>query len=99
MDWLERYAFPEEARFADLDYAERAYSRFVEDMRRGPNTRACVFASAHTEATLLLMDLLDESGLATMVGRVSTVSYTHLDVYKRQEPERWCRELRAALNF
>ena len=29
------------------------------------------FASAHTEATLLLMDLLDESGLATMVGRVS----------------------------
>ena len=71
LDWLERYAFPEEARFADLDYAERAYSRFVEDMRRGPNTRACVFASAHTEATLLLMDLLDESGLATMVGRVS----------------------------
>lgn len=71
LDWLERYAFPEEARFADMGYADTAYERFVEDMRRGPNTRACIFASAHTEATLLLMDKLDASGLSTMVGRVS----------------------------
>lgn len=65
LDWLERYAFPEEARFADMGYADTAYERFVEDMRRGPNTRACIFASAHTEATLLLMDKLDVSGLST----------------------------------
>lgn len=71
LDWLERYAFPEEARFAGMGYADTAYERFVEDMRRGPNTRACIFASAHTEATLLLMDKLDASGLSTMVGRVS----------------------------
>ncbi len=71
LEWLERCAFPEESRFADTDYAARAYARFVEDMRRGPNTRACVFASAHTEATLLLMDMLEASGLACMVGRVS----------------------------
>lgn len=71
LDWLNRYAFPEESRFSDIEYADRAYDRFVVDVRRGPNTRACVFASAHTEATLLLMDKLEASGLVTMVGRVS----------------------------
>ena len=71
LDWLNACAFPEESRFADLDYAARAYGRFVEDVVCGPNTRACVFATAHVEATLLLMDMLEKSGLVTMVGKVS----------------------------
>lgn len=71
LDWLNAYAFPEESRFADSEYADEAYRRFVEDVRRGPNTRACVFATAHAEATLLLMDQLEASGLVTMVGKVS----------------------------
>lgn len=35
------------------------------------NTRACVFATIHPEATIHLMDLLEESGLCTMVGKVN----------------------------
>lgn len=71
LDWLDQYTFPEESKYADLEYAGPAYQRFVEDMRRGPNTRACVFATLHTEATLHLMDLLEGSGLCTMVGKVN----------------------------
>lgn len=71
LDWLNTHTFPEESRYADLDYARAAYGRFVEDVRRGPNTRACVFGTIHTEATLLLMDLLEASGLGTMVGKVN----------------------------
>ena len=71
LDWLDRHAFPEEARYADLDYARKAYTRFVEDMKHGPNTRACVFATLHGPATLLLMDLLEASGLVAMVGKVN----------------------------
>jgi len=71
LDWLNTHTFPEESRYADLDYARTAYRRFVEDMRRGPNTRACIFGTIHTQATLLLMDLLEESGLCTMVGKVN----------------------------
>ena len=51
LDWLNACAFPEESRFADLDYAARAYGRFVEDVVRGPNTRACVFATAQPMLT------------------------------------------------
>ena len=71
LDWLDRHAFPEETRYADLEYARKAYIRFVDDMKRGPNTRACVFATIHAPATLLLMDLLEKSGLVAMVGKVN----------------------------
>lgn len=71
LDWLNQYIFPEESRYASLDYADQAYRRFVEDVRRGPNTRACVFATVHRPATIRLMDLLEESGLCAMVGKVN----------------------------
>ena len=71
LDWLNTHTFPEEAKYRDLEYARAAYTRFVEDVRRGPNTRLCVFATLHTPATLLLMELLEEAGLSAMVGRVN----------------------------
>lgn len=70
LDWLNRYAFPEEARYADMEYAEKAYAAFAEELRKGPNTRAVVFATIHVPATELLMDLLERSGLVSMVGKV-----------------------------
>lgn len=71
LEWLNTHTFPEESRYADPEHADRAYRRFVEDVRRGPNTRACVFATIHPEATIHLMDLLEASGLCTMVGKVN----------------------------
>lgn len=71
LDWLNTHTFPEESRYNDPDYANRAYQAFVHDMTWGPNTRACVFATLHTDATIHLMDLLEESGLCTMVGKVN----------------------------
>lgn len=71
LHWLRTRAFPEEAKYDDLGYAERAYSAFVDDIRRGPNTRAVVFATRHVPATRLLMNILEESGLVTMVGKVN----------------------------
>ena len=71
LDWLDTHTFPEEARSRDLDYAGRAYDIFAGDLKASATTRACVFATAHTQATLLLMDRLEESGLITLVGRVN----------------------------
>ena len=71
LDWLDNNTFPEEGRYADEDYAKEAYGIFVRDMLHGPNTRGCVFATIHAPATETLMDLLEESGLVTMVGKVN----------------------------
>ncbi|HAG68386.1 MAG TPA: guanine deaminase [Lachnospiraceae bacterium] len=70
LPWLASYAFPEEARYADIDYAAAAYAMFVKELRHSATTRACVFATAHKAATLKLMELLEESGLVTFVGKV-----------------------------
>lgn len=68
LDWLNTHTFPEEAKFRDLAYAGPAYRQFVAALQGSFTTRAAIFATAHTEATLLLMDLLEESGLITRGG-------------------------------
>lgn len=71
LDWLNTYTFKEEAKFSDREYAHKAYSIFVEDLLSSMTTRACIFATIHTEGTLELMDILEKSGLKTMVGKVN----------------------------
>ncbi len=71
LKWLEVNTFPAEAKYADLTYAKEAYRRFVNRMLASGTTRACVFASIHVPATEVLMDLLEKSGLCTMVGKVN----------------------------
>lgn len=71
IQWLNHQTFPEEAKFSVLSYARKAYGIFVEDLRGSATTRACVFATLHTPATLLLMELLEQSGLRAYVGKVN----------------------------
>ena len=71
LEWLEVNTFPEEAKFEELDYAKSAYSIFVENLQKSATTRACIFATVHRPATLLLMDMLEKTGLDTMVGKVN----------------------------
>ncbi len=71
LDWLENVTFPEETKLADLDYAEKAYGIFTEALLRTATTRACIFATVHLPATLLLMEKLEAAGLATYVGKVN----------------------------
>lgn len=71
LEWLNEYTFPEEAKFADLEYAKGAYHYFTEDLRRCFTSRAVIFATIHNESTKELMDQLDASGLVTYVGRVN----------------------------
>ena len=71
MDWLNRYTFPEEEKYEDPVYAEKAYGLFVDAMKKGATTRACIFATRHRPATELLMKLMEESGLISYVGKVN----------------------------
>lgn len=71
LDWLNTHTFPEESRYADPEYAEKAYRIFTEDLRKSATTRAAVFATIHIPATKVLMEQLDASGLKTYVGKVN----------------------------
>ena len=71
MDWLNRYTFPEEEKYENLEYAEKAYALFVNALKNGATTRACIFATRHRYATELLMKLMEESGIISYVGKVN----------------------------
>lgn len=71
LEWLNAKTFPEEAKYADMNYARRNYSLFVRDLVKSPTSRACIFATRHTPATLYLMEQLEKSGLITMAGKVN----------------------------
>ena len=70
-DWLKDYTFPQEARFADLAYAERVYRLAVDSMVRHGTLHSAVFTTLHYEASDLLFRLLDERGLYAYVGKVN----------------------------
>ena len=71
LDWLGRRTFPEEIRYSDIDYARKAYRLFAERMKNNATTRAVIFGTVHREATLCLMDIMEETGLVTFVGKVN----------------------------
>lgn len=71
MDWLNQYTFPEEEKYENLEYAKKAYGIFVDEIKKGATTRSCIFATRHRYATELLMELMEESGLISYVGKVN----------------------------
>lgn len=71
LEWLNTYTFPEESKYRELSYAERAYGSFTNHLLHSTTTRACIFATIHVPATLLLMRRLDALGLCTYVGKVN----------------------------
>ena len=83
IDWLNAHTFVEEAKYKDMDYADKAYDIFTEDLVKSATTRACIFGTIHNEATLLLMKKLEEAGMIAYVGKVNM---------DRNSPEYLCEE-------
>ncbi len=71
LPWLETYTFPEESKFADINYAKQVYTRFARELVLHGTTRACVFGTIHTDSVLLLMDILASVGISAYVGKVN----------------------------
>ncbi len=83
IDWLNTHTFVEEAKYSDMEYAERAYEIFVQELFKSATTRACVWGTIHTDATLLLMEKLEAANLKAYVGKVNM---------DRNSPEYLCEE-------
>lgn len=71
LDWLNAYTFPTEARFAEADYARTVYRQLARELIENGTTRVCVFSSLHREATLILMEELENAGVTGYAGKVN----------------------------
>ena len=71
LEWLNKHTFPEEAKYRDLSYAEKAYSIFVSDLLKTPTSRLSIFGTIHTDATLMLINKLESAGFSGYCGKVN----------------------------
>ena len=104
LEWLQSYTYPEEGRYADPKHAREYYAVFTRDLLHTTTTRAAIFATIHTDATLELMRQLHEAGLGACVGKLN-MDRNCPDYYSELTPEngesetrRWL-EACQALNY
>ncbi len=71
LGWLSTHTWPTEASFADTDYARQVYGQLARELVKNGTTRVCMFSSLHTDATLVLMQALEEAGISGFVGKVN----------------------------
>ena len=69
--WLNKYTFPLEARYADLDFAKESYGALVGDLLANGTTTALYFATLHQQATRALADICLQRGQRALIGRVA----------------------------
>jgi len=70
LDWLERSALPEEARFADLGYAQEVAAEFVSGLAGAGTTTALVFGAHFAPAVDALFTAASARGLRITSGLV-----------------------------
>ena len=104
MDWLDRYAFPTEARFADLSYAKVYYEAFADALAKNGTTRAVIFGTLHAPATELLMDILEKKKIGAYVGKINmdTLSPDYLCETPKQslaDTRKWIEDTKDQFRF
>lgn len=71
LEWLNKYTFPAESKFKDVEHARRVYSSVVENTLITGTTTASYFATIHPEASHLLADICKKAGQRAFIGKVS----------------------------
>lgn len=70
LEWLERYTFPTESRFADPEWAAQQAQIFINLLLAHGTTSALVFSTSHLEATDFLFAAAHRYGMALTTGKV-----------------------------
>ena len=69
LDWLNRFTFPEERRYASAGHACAAAERFLDRLVQHGTTAALVFSSVHTVAADALFAAAERRGQAIVSGK------------------------------
>jgi len=70
LDWLNRYAYPAEARFADVAYAHEIANVFLDELLRNGTTTALVFGTVHAHSVDAILEAAESRGMRLIAGKV-----------------------------
>eukprot|EP00475_Leptophrys_vorax_P040554 TRINITY_DN7537_c0_g1_i1.p1 TRINITY_DN7537_c0_g1~~TRINITY_DN7537_c0_g1_i1.p1 ORF type:complete len:270 (-),score=72.46 TRINITY_DN7537_c0_g1_i1:728-1537(-) len=85
-EWLKRYTYPTEAKFADKSYAQLVYRKLVKSLLRNGTTTAVYFGTIHWESCVILAESCVEVGQRSLVGKVC-VDQNSMDDYVESTQE------------
>src|SRR3989442_1640968 len=68
--WLNTYTYPEEARFADPEYAETISKSFFDALVANGTTTAVIYSSVHEQATEIAFNTARGKGVRAFIGKV-----------------------------
>ena len=63
LDWLDNYAFPEERKYREPDYAEKGYRIFADAIKNS--------GTLYRQSDEQLMELMEDTGIVSYVGKVN----------------------------
>ena len=58
-------------KYADVNYADKMYRRFIKSIWKVGTTRTVAFGTVHKQSTAHLMKLMHAAGLGGMIGKVN----------------------------
>ena len=70
-EWLQKFTFPLESRYADTAFAAQVYESLVCNLLANGTTTALYFATLHLEATQVLADICLRRAQRALIGRVA----------------------------
>lgn len=70
LDWLNHYAYPAEAEFADADHARSIAELFVAELLRHGTTTALVFATVHPTSATAIFEAAAARNMRLIAGKV-----------------------------
>ena len=70
LDWLNRYAYPAEAKFAHLEYAREIAGVFLDELLKNGTTTALVFGTVHKHSADVILQAAESRGMRLIAGKV-----------------------------
>jgi guanine deaminase len=69
LEWLERFTFPTEAKFADRAYAAKIAEAFFSELLRNGTLCALIFSTIHRDATDAFFEEAERRGFRGIIGK------------------------------
>jgi guanine deaminase len=95
LDWLNRFTFPEEARYASRAHAAKAAEAFLDRLLSNGTTSALCFSSVHKVAADALFAAAERRGMAMVTGK--TMMDRNCPPGVRDDPESGYRDSAALI--
>ncbi|CAK1593970.1 unnamed protein product [Parnassius mnemosyne] len=87
LEWLDKYTFPLESKYVDVNFAKKIYEQVVQRLIKNGTTTACYFGTLHLEGTLQLVECIIKYGQRALVGKVSMNVKNDANYYNETENE------------